>query len=57
MYLAKYKPGKPWIILIAVLGIIYGYAINSYELYRPTLLADKYPDMVKSVTIVDFSYM
>ncbi len=29
MYLAKYKPGKPWIILIAVLGIIYGFAFDS----------------------------
>jgi SulP family sulfate permease len=46
MYLAKYKAGKPWIILIAVLGIIYGYATYSFESIRPVLLRDKYPTMV-----------
>lgn len=49
MYLAKYKPGKPWIILIAVLGIIYGFAFDSVKSIRPTLLKDKYPDMIKGV--------
>lgn len=46
MYLAKYKAGKPWIILIAVLGIIYGYATYSIQSIRPVLLRDKYPAMV-----------
>jgi hypothetical protein len=28
MYLSKYLPGKPWIILIALLGIVYGFVMK-----------------------------
>ena len=44
MCLAKFKPGKPWIILIAVLGITYGFLTDKFmKTIRPTLLKDKYP--------------
>jgi len=46
MALSKYLPGKPWIILIAILGIIYGYIMSKFvPQYKPTLLLDKYPEM------------
>lgn len=58
MYLAKYRPGKPWIILIAFLGILYGYIVAKFvPSFKPTLLLDKYPAMGASISIISFSYM
>ena len=60
MYLAKYRPGKPWIILIAFLGILYGYIMTKFlTSFKPTLLLDKYPEMGQggSVEIISFKYM
>lgn len=58
MCLSKFVPGKPWIILIAILGIIYGYVMSKFvPQFKPTLLIDKYAEMGKSVNIIDFSYM
>lgn len=46
MTLSKLFPGKPWIILVAILGIIYGFIMTKFvPLYKPTLLLDKYPEM------------
>ena len=46
MYLSKYLPGRPWIILIALLGIIYGVVMAKFvPSLKPTLLLDKYPEM------------
>jgi len=57
MALSKYFPGKPWIILIAILGIFYGFIMTKYvSSFKPTLLLDKYPEMGLSISIVDFSY-
>ena len=45
-------PGKPWIIAISILGIIFGwmsvYFIDFFQqnnLLLPTLLIKRYPDM------------
>ena len=58
MYLAKYRPGKPWIILIAFLGILYGFIVTKFvPSFKPTLLLDKYPDMGASISIISFSYI
>jgi positive regulator of sigma E activity len=57
MALSKYLPGKPWIILIAIFGILYGFIMAKYlTSFKPTLLLDKYPEMVQTISIVDFSY-
>lgn len=55
--LLKYYPGKPWIILIAFVGMIYGFlAAKAFPDYKPTLLADAYPAM-KDAALWDFSYL
>ena len=55
--LMKYLPGRPWIILVAILGVIYGaLSENMFPSFKPTLLKDKYPDMIGNASIVDFSY-
>lgn len=44
--LMKFLPGRPWIILIAALGNLYGIITNVYLTgARPYLLQDKYPEM------------
>lgn len=44
MLLSKYLPGRPWIVLIALIGVIYGYVMaNFYEASKPKLLRDLYP--------------
>ena len=56
--LMKFLPGRPWIILIALLGVVYGLLSEyCFPSFKPTLLKDKYPDMSQGATIVDFSYM
>jgi ABC-type antimicrobial peptide transport system permease subunit len=57
MYLSKYLPGRPWIILIALLGIIYGVVMAKFiPSLKPTLLLDVYPEMGKSISLISFSY-
>jgi len=57
MLLMKYFPGKPWIIFIALVGMIYGYVtVNFIKDIKPLILRDKYPTMV-SPSLFDFSWM
>lgn len=57
----KHLPGRPWIILIAALGNIYGILMNqvgAFSSVRPLLLLDKYPDMYAfGADIVNFGYL
>lgn len=55
----KYFPGRPWIILIAALGNLYGIIMNKTDSsLRPLLLLDKYPSMeAYGADIVNFGYM
>jgi MFS superfamily sulfate permease-like transporter len=57
--LMKFLPGRPWIILIAVVGNLYGILVNkAIPAIRPLLLQDKYPEMDKfGADIVNFGYM
>lgn len=58
MYLSKYLPGRPWIILIALLGIVYGFVMKQFiPSLKPTLLIDKYSDMGASINLFNFSYL
>ena len=56
MWLLKNLPGRPWIIVIALAGMIYGF-LTSLVLpgIRPTLLRDLYPAMLDP-SLIDFSY-
>lgn len=46
MLLSKYLPGRPWIVLIAIIGVIYGFCMATYsEDLKPKLLRDLYPEM------------
>jgi hypothetical protein len=41
MYLSKYVPKTPWIIILAVIGIIYGYVMKEVvadKTIQPVLL-------------------
>jgi len=41
MWLSKYRPGKPWIIPVALVGIVYGVITAAYaKTYKPALLMD-----------------
>lgn len=43
----KFLPGRPWIILIAILGVIYGYLFSTADSDDGlTLLKNKYPEMI-----------
>jgi hypothetical protein len=66
----KFLPGKPWIILIAFIGNMYGIIVNKalssvdeegnevQSSIRPLLLQDKYPAMnAYGADIVNFGYM
>lgn len=53
--LAKFLPGRPWIILIAFVGLIYGYFTDG-SANKPTLLKDVYPEMLGASKLYDFSY-
>lgn len=55
--LARRFPGKPWIILIALIGMTYG-VLTSFAIpsIKPTLLKDVYPTMAEG-QIIDFSYI
>jgi MFS superfamily sulfate permease-like transporter len=57
MSLMKFFPGKPWIIFIALVGMIYGYiTVNFINEIKPLILRDKYPTMVKP-KLFDFGWM
>lgn len=57
MTLLKKLPGKPWIIFIAIVGMIYGFVTSlAFKNIKPLLLKDKYPEM-KSPAIWDFEWM
>jgi len=44
--LLKCLPGRPWIIVIAFFGILYGWLTTKYfSDYKPILLKDNYPDL------------
>ena len=53
--LAKFLPGRPWIILIAFCGLIYGFFTDG-SANKPTLLKDVYPEMLERSSLYDFSY-
>lgn len=59
MFLLKYKPQIPWIIVIAILGVIYGAimkeGVNDPKM-TPVLLRDIYPQLTTSVQLADFTY-
>jgi MFS superfamily sulfate permease-like transporter len=56
--LSRFLPGRPWIILVALLGLLYGVITEKWITdIKPTLLKDKYTDMSRGATIIDFSYM
>ena len=52
--LMKFFKGKPWIILIAILGCIYGYAVSGTYM-QPQLLREAYPAMLEP-SIWNFDY-
>jgi MFS superfamily sulfate permease-like transporter len=53
----KFVPGKPWIIFIALVGMIYGYiTVNFIEEIKPLILRDKYPTMI-APKLYDFTWM
>jgi len=57
MTLMKMRPGRPWIVLVAVLGILYGWITKTWAATAaPTILADIYPVMRTSVQLADFSF-
>lgn len=57
MTLLKKLPGKPWIIFIAIVGMIYGFVTSlAFKNIKPLLLKDKYPEM-KNPAIWDFEWM
>ena len=45
MWLSKYRPGKPWIVLVAIVGVAYGWAITKWgdDSMKPKLLRKLYP--------------
>lgn len=57
MSLMKWVPGRPWIILVAILGIIYGAIMKAWAAdIAPVVIGDIYPAMKTSVQLADFSY-
>jgi len=56
--LMKFLPGKPWIVPVALLGILYGFICDkAIPSIRPTLLMDMYPKMLEGAVLIDFSYL
>lgn len=65
MLLSKYLPGRPWIILIAIIGIIYGFVTAKYANepdpekgtdIKPKLLRELYPTLSTEITLWEFDY-
>ena len=40
--LQKYLPGRPWVIPVSIVGILYGFFTQGTDM-RPTILADEFP--------------
>lgn len=66
MYLSKYHPGKPWIVLIALIGVLYGFMTDKYlsesdptkgTNIKPKLLRDLYPTLSEKITLWEFDYL
>jgi SulP family sulfate permease len=57
--LTKFMKGnKPWIIPIAIFGIIYGFiTYKFFPDFKPALLFEKFPEMASNPRIMDFTYM
>lgn len=54
--LMKFFPGRPWIIFIALVGMVYGFlTTHPVSPIKPTLLMDLYPTMLDP-SLIDFSY-
>ena len=59
MLLSKYLPGRPWIILIAIVGVAYGAACDKWfnsldgtgTNIKPKLLRDLYPALTNDITL------
>jgi len=57
MTLMRLFPKRPWIIFIALVGMIYGFLTShAFAAAKPTLLMDLYPAMLHP-SLVDFSYL
>jgi len=64
MLLSKYLPGRPWIVLIAIAGVIYGAVtakwyndpLETGTDIKPKLLKDLYPELSTTVTLWEFDY-
>jgi len=57
MSLMKIFPGKPWIIFIALVGMIYGFLTSVFfKEIKPLLLKDKYTEMTHAI-IYNFDWM
>lgn len=58
MALLMFDSKKPWIILTAFLGCVYGAVTNHLAKdLRPELLHDRYPNLKNTTTLVDFGYL
>ena len=56
-FLSMKMPGRPWVIVIALLGMIYGFVTFHFmPTIRPTVLRDLYPAMLHP-DLVDLSYI
>lgn len=56
--LMKFLPGRPWIILIAILGVIYGFVFSCVNPDgQIALLQTKYPEMIEGAKLIDFKYL
>ena len=57
MSLMRIFPGKPWIIFIAIVGMIYGFITATFlKELKPLLLKDKYTQM-NHPKIISFEWM
>lgn len=59
MSLFAWKPTVPWIIVIAILGIVYGVVMKEAvadDTMTPMMLQDLYPRMANETQLADFSY-
>ena len=54
--LLKFKPGKPWIVMIAFIGMAYGFITETFfPEIKPFILKEAYPAM-NDPQIIDFTY-
>jgi MFS superfamily sulfate permease-like transporter len=57
MSLLRYEPKKPWIIFVALVGMIYGFVTSMFfKEIKPVLLKDKYPAM-QHPSVFDLTWM